>query len=265
VLIAALASGCGSDSRLDAGVRADADSACDGVSSFAEALAGAAPEPQKPSESSATLASRVEVVLVGRLTGHVAHRETGPDAPSSSWMAYEIDIDDVLQGAVTPGGRIFAAVPHEYSGEGEVAANEVARGTEVVVFGNLLSDPPAGLFVDAEGLATACREEPPIGLVGHTPAWRRIASLTDLAAAVEAPTDRVEVGLWHCGIDAITFEDRRWEVPDDEQPFDGTNAPESFAGRGQVERVSPEELRYRDDSGIELRFIPDNGSDPGCA
>jgi hypothetical protein len=77
-------------------------------------------------------------------------------------------------------------------------------------------------------------------------------------------TQPVEVRLWHCGIDTITVDDRRWEVPNHEEPFDGTSAPESFAGRGTIERVAPDELSYVDDSGLRLRFVPDDGVEPPC-
>ena len=52
-------------------------------------------------------------------------------------------------------------------------------------------------------------------------------------------------------------------MPKDEEPFDGTNVPRSFAGVGTIERVSPDELRYLDDSGVVLRFVLDDGTEDG--
>lgn len=38
--------------------------------------------------------------------------------------------------------------------------------------------------------------------------------------------------------------------------FDQTNAPQEWVGRGTVSRATPSELDYRDDSGIDVRFVP---------
>ena len=75
----------------------------------------------------------------------------------------------------------------------------------------------------------------------------------------------VEVALWHCGIDTLEFDGQEWEVPNDQEPFDGTNVPEWFVGRGTVVR-SPDgtRLTYTDESGLTLSFVPDDGVEPLC-
>lgn len=73
------------------------------------------------------------------------------------------------------------------------------------------------------------------------------------------------VGLNHCGLDALEHAGRRWEVPEDEEPFDGTNKPESFVGNGVVEPKGEDELSYTDESGVVLRFLPENPEEPPCA
>ncbi len=76
--------------------------------------------------------------------------------------------------------------------------------------------------------------------------------------------DRVRISLWHCGIEPIRYDGQLWEVPDGEEPFDETNAPDSVALTGTIQRISANELHYVDDSGISLRFGPDNGTEPNC-
>jgi len=84
-------------------------------------------------------------------------------------------------------------------------------------------------------------------------------------ASADRRADRIQVSLWHCGVEKITVDDQRWEVPNDEETFDSTNAPEAFSGRGTIERVAPDELRYVDDAGAVLRFVPDDGTEHPCA
>ena len=74
--------------------------------------------------------------------------------------------------------------------------------------------------------------------------------------------ERVAVTLYHCGIYPLDHAGQRWEVPIGEQPFDATNAPATFVGAGTVERLPTGELAYTDDSGIQLRFVPDDDVDP---
>ncbi len=80
----------------------------------------------------------------------------------------------------------------------------------------------------------------------------------------EPRADRVRISLSHCGIEPIRYDGQLWEVPDGEEPFDDTNAPDSVALTGTIQRISADELRYVDDSGISLRFGPDNGTEPNC-
>jgi hypothetical protein len=64
--------------------------------------------------------------------------------------------------------------------------------------------------------------------------------------------DRVEVTLYHCGVDPVEFGGREWVVPD--PPFDATNAPESFTGRGLFKQRSAVDALYFDDSGEVIHF-----------
>jgi hypothetical protein len=97
-----------------------------------------------------------------------------------------------------------------------------------------------------------------IGYLGLVPA----ATSSDPAE----PGVPVEVTLWHCGIDTLTFEGQEWEVPNDDEPFDGTNAPAWFAGRGTIVRSDDgTHLVYTDETGFALTFVPDDGVEPPCA
>lgn len=89
---------------------------------------------------------------------------------------------------------------------------------------------------------------------------RFVVDLTDDARGLPGVT----VTLYHCGVNPLRYEGRDWEVPDAEQPFDATNAPPSFVGEGTIEQISADELRYTDASGLTLRFVPDDGTEPLC-
>ncbi len=90
-----------------------------------------------------------------------------------------------------------------------------------------------------------------------------VASATPGSSATEL--NRVRISLWHCGIEPLRYGGELWEVPNREEPFDGTNAPASVKLAGTIERVGANELRYVDDSSLTMRFVPDNGSEPICA
>lgn len=82
--------------------------------------------------------------------------------------------------------------------------------------------------------------------------------------AFEQTHRRVEVTLWHCGVDPLFVAGQEWVVQD--PPFDATNAPESFTGRGRFERKSAITAVYVDDGGEQILFevVPD-WEPPPCA
>ena len=48
-------------------------------------------------------------------------------------------------------------------------------------------------------------------------------------------------------------------------PFDGTNAPDTWRGRGTAVTPRPDLLVYTDDSGILVEFVPSDAvPDPLC-
>lgn len=63
---------------------------------------------------------------------------------------------------------------------------------------------------------------------------------------------RTEVSLWHCGVDPVVFGGREWVVPD--PPFDATNAPEGFIGRGTFKQRSSRDALFFDDGGEIVHF-----------
>lgn len=257
---------CGSDADVQTTVSAPTESDCDRISDFADALVDTGLDDDfQPSASPSTLATRTDVVIAGRLTGEFAHRDALPDEPVTSWVAFEVAVTKVAHGAAEVNDKVYVAVPYDPSHRPASGYEDlVDSGVEVIVFAQELSDPPAELFVGAEGFATACEDGPPIGRIGSSPAWKEAGTLPALFAAADEPTDSAEVTLSHCGIETIMFDDRRWEVPNDEEPFDGTNAPTTFAGAGTIERVNSDELRYVDESGVVLRFVPDDDTEPPC-
>lgn len=86
-----------------------------------------------------------------------------------------------------------------------------------------------------------------------------------VSPSATAAATRVTVALYHCGFKPLDYGGRIWEVAAGDEPFDATNAPSSFVGRGTVS-IADDELRYRDDSGIAVRFIPGDGRPDGaCA
>jgi hypothetical protein len=73
-----------------------------------------------------------------------------------------------------------------------------------------------------------------------------------------------QVALHHCGVQDVTYDGRTWEVEND--PFDLTNAPDTFSGFGSFGR-SGDTLTFTDRAGARLTFTPYDGTpDPyNCA
>ena len=66
-----------------------------------------------------------------------------------------------------------------------------------------------------------------------------------------------DVKLHHCGIVNVTYEGQEWEV--EHEPFDGTNAPDSFSGYGTFSR-NGDTLTFVDREGAQLTFTPYDGT-----
>ncbi len=220
-----------------------------------------------PSESPMMLASRVDSVFAGHLTGGFDDDDAEGREPGMSSIAYEVEVDKVVHGEVAAGDRVNVAMEYNPTMRpAKVFEDAAVAGVNVVVFAaEWPGRTTAELLADLEGFATACENDKPIGRRGKAAAWQQVPTLPALTEAADQATDRVEVRLWHCGVGILTFEDRRWEVPDGQDPFDATNVEQSFAFRGTITRVAADELRYVDDAGLVLRFVPDNGSEEPCA
>jgi hypothetical protein len=92
------------------------------------------------------------------------------------------------------------------------------------------------------------------------------AVLLSVAGAGCGDANRVSVVLWHCGVAPIVYTSQVWDVAKPE-PFDWTNAPDNFRGKGSVQFLDPDTLLYTDDGGPTLTFKPlaQLPPEPGCS
>ena len=92
----------------------------------------------------------------------------------------------------------------------------------------------------------------------------RGAGLTPYSGDEGGPEPGQQVALFHCGVMNVEYEDQEWEVEND--PFDATNAPETFSGFGSFQRDG-DTLTFVDRAGARLTFTPYDGTpDPStCA
>lgn len=75
------------------------------------------------------------------------------------------------------------------------------------------------------------------------------------AAAVPPPrSGPARVELWHCGLRLLGYPEGLWEMR--RPPFDATNAPDSFTGRGRASVPRTDRLVYVDRGGQRLVFVP---------
>ena len=66
----------------------------------------------------------------------------------------------------------------------------------------------------------------------------------------------MSVTLNHCGVDPLSYQGKKWEAGA-ATLFDNTNKPSVWRGHGTLTEVGPTRLLYRDDSDIEMTFLPD--------
>jgi hypothetical protein len=78
---------------------------------------------------------------------------------------------------------------------------------------------------------------------------------TTIAPGPDPAGAEVEIVLWHCGIEPVEVDGRRWVA--EPPPFDETNAPPELAGRGTL-AVAPGggSATYTDASGITVEMVP---------
>ncbi|MGH9245991.1 MAG: hypothetical protein ACRD29_17070 [Acidimicrobiales bacterium] len=82
---------------------------------------------------------------------------------------------------------------------------------------------------------------------------------------IDAEGTEVDVTLYHCGVDELVLDGRRWVVIDPR--FDETNAPPEFEGHGTfAPSADGDTARYTDDSGLVLEFtaVDDTFEFPPC-
>lgn len=159
-----------------------------------------------------------------------------------------------------------AASPAEYSSRDVYAVANTAPA----------ADPAAQAKTDEA--IRECLAAPGVGSrrEGDGESARYVISLTTAAvgafesciASVEgaalAPYDRGEdhqagqdVKLHHCGVVNVTYDGQEWEVED--EPFDGTTAPDTFSGFGTFSR-NGDTLTFVDREGAQLVFTPYDGT-----
>lgn len=96
----------------------------------------------------------------------------------------------------------------------------------------------------------------PVPTVSPTPA--------QTATTTRPPQTPLSVRLYHCGFLPFKHNGQTWEVSDP-TPYYAGNPPPKWKGKGRVVALAADHLRYRDNSGFELDFVPVAGKIRGCA
>lgn len=181
ILLAVTVAACGPDDGPDP----ERAAACEQIQHFAEVATDVGiTYDYEPAASPAELARRVDAVVVGRLTGRAeALIATTPEGLAAHYVAYALDIDEVLVGLWNAeAARVLVEFNPAYV-DASVMRAAASAAVPVVVFGYQRRDVvPGGLLAAVmEGLATGCDDEPPLGWVGDAGAWTELPSLEALA------------------------------------------------------------------------------------
>lgn len=88
-----------------------------------------------------------------------------------------------------------------------------------------------------------------------------LVGLSSAGCASATPLVRTAtVELDHCGFKPLDVDGKLWEVV--APPFDATNAPDQWQGRGEIVALDSSLLIFGDASGLEVTFTPDDGIPP---
>lgn len=79
---------------------------------------------------------------------------------------------------------------------------------------------------------------------------------TSVASSVRAEPDTVTLVVGHCWVEPVLFDGERWGLPFEKQFGWGGGEPESWQGSGVMERLSDDRVRYSDNGGAVLTFLP---------
>ncbi len=151
-----------------------------------------------------------------------------------------------LKGTAPPGsGRLF---------EGVLDPGQEARGRLVFVLDHLRvptrlevralpPSPPVVFLLRTE----RCRPDP-----ADEPHGRCSFGASEERVGIHPQDGPVNVTLYHCGVDPVEFAGEVWVALD--PPFDATNAPEGFVGRGTMKTRSDIEAVYVDASGVRIEL-----------
>lgn len=242
--------------------------------------------PGEESVRSLDLVPDVQPDVIGAECGIAPLHVSGiqlPDSPNSKWCRFDLvvfnsgtrpaafDYEDVaLHTAVTP------VAPWMPSGEPPgtagslfaqpVAAGETAMGEVIYVLRHHQAPTQLELWESPRNI-------PIVFLLAYEDCLLDLRDDPDGRCAFEATLrepppyegqGRVEVSLYHCGIETVVFGGREWVVP--APPFDATNAPRDFVGEGRLTQTSEDEALYVDESGARITFRSLEGwHPPPCA
>lgn len=141
----------------------------------------------QPSTSPDELATWVDAVVLGTLTGESRLIEPGSADAGNPFVGYEVEVREVLRGDAPHPDRFHVFV--EYSPvyvDGADLESVATPGVPVTVFGyedTRLGDD-AMLAAPMEGLVTGCPGEPLLGWFGTDGEWTDLDSLAEIADAV---------------------------------------------------------------------------------
>jgi hypothetical protein len=155
---------------------------CREVEAFATQLVDVAIDfDYEPSTGPAELAGRVDVVLRGQLTGN--------STVQGEYLGYELGDVQILTGDPPSEAGETAMVTVMFNPAYRPARSHqdaIVAGAPIIAFAHRWEGLPGGLIAGLpEGFMTACDGEPPIGWAVDYDGWGTMASLDDVAEAVE--------------------------------------------------------------------------------
>lgn len=82
------------------------------------------------------------------------------------------------------------------------------------------------------------------------------SSETSLDSSVRKEPGDVKLDGGHCWVEPMLFDGERWGIPFEKQFGWGRGEPANWQGTGVMERLSEDRVRYSDDGGAVLTFLP---------
>jgi hypothetical protein len=216
--------------------------------------------------SPAELATQVDVVLAGTLTGGLVDEEYPSEGPGVvGIVGYDVEVTKIAKGATLLGSDKNVTVwdPQISPVDPEVIRQRIPVGAPVIVLARVTDQRPGGrIETSEEGFMTGCPDGPPLGAVGTHGTWPTFTTFESLRAALGLDQPKTTVVgesrrltlYTHCGLSSVVVDGTLWLAT---PPITDVPRPTGWGFNftpGVFVVLDADSARFDADSGVTAHF-----------